>query len=90
MEVSHLRQKILDAAVGRLVAATTDAATTVHELLDAKSETVRLGAAKAILELGLSLQEALETQTRITTLEEFYVQRRTERLQVWQKGSLGA
>ena len=80
MEISHLRSKLLDAAVGRLVAATTQAAETMQSLLEADSEHVRLGAAKGILEFGLSLQEALETQTRITTLEELYVERRQQRI----------
>ena len=75
VEISRLRGKLLDAAVGKLVAATTEAAATMQALLEADSEHVRLGAAKGILEFGLSLQEALETQTRITTLEELYVER---------------
>ena len=79
MEISRLRSKLLDAAVGSLVAATADAARTMRDLLSANSENVRLGAAKAILELGLSLQEALETQGRITTLEQLYVIQREER-----------
>ena len=80
VEISRLRGKLLDAAVGKLVAATTEAAATMQALLEADSEHVRLGAAKGILEFGLSLQEALETQTRITTLEELYVERRQQRI----------
>lgn len=78
MEISRLRARLLDAAVGKLVAETTDAVETLSDLLNATSEHVRLGAAKAILDFGLSLQEALETQTRITTLEELYVRRRQQ------------
>jgi hypothetical protein len=80
MEISNLRSKLLDAAVGKLVAATTEAAATMRALLEADSEHVRLGAAKGILEFGLSLQEALETQTRITNLENLYVERRQQRI----------
>ena len=80
VEISRLRGKLLDAAVGKLVAATTEAAATMQALLEADSEHVRLGAAKGILEFGLSLQEALDTQTRITTLEELYVERRQQRI----------
>ena len=90
MEISHLRSKLLDAAVGKLVAATTEAASTMQALLEADSEHVRLGAAKAILEFGLSLQEALETQTRITTLEELYVERRQQRIMTQESSIEGA
>ncbi len=90
MEISRLRSKLLDAAVGRLVAATTQAAGTMQALLEADSEHVRLGAAKGILEFGLSLQEALETQTRITTLEELYVERRQQRIMTQESAIEGA
>ena len=90
MEISHLRSKLLDAAVGKLVAATTEAAATMQALLEADSEHVRLGAAKGILEFGLSLQEALETQTRITTLEELYVERRQQRIMTQESAIEGA
>ncbi|MCH8900543.1 MAG: hypothetical protein IH942_08670 [Acidobacteria bacterium] len=80
MEISRLRGKILDAAVGKLVAATGDAVNSLRELLSAVSEHVRLGAAKAILEMGLSLQEALTTHARITTLEEEFSVRRRRRI----------
>lgn len=90
VEISRLRGKLLDAAVGKLVAATTDAAATMQALLEADSEHVRLGAAKGILEFGLSLQEALETQTRITTLEELYVERRQQRIMTQESAIEGA
>jgi hypothetical protein len=78
MELSRMRSKLLDAAVGQLVEASTKAVATLVELLGARSENVRAIAAKAIIEYGLSLQEAIETQTRITTLEELYVARRQQ------------
>ena len=78
VEISRLRGQLLDAAVGRLAGATATAVGTLVSLLDAASEHARLGAAKAIVELGLSLQEAVETQARITSLEELVVRRRTQ------------
>jgi hypothetical protein len=84
MEISRLRGQLLDAAVGKLAAATADAVDTLVQLLGAASEHVKLGAAKAIVELGLSLAEAVEVQGRITTLEELIVTRRQE-VRVWGK-----
>ena len=60
------------------------------DLLDANSEHVRLGSAKAIVEYGLSLQEAVEVQRRIESLEELYVQQRTVRFNAWREESVDA
>ena len=38
-------------------------------LLDGRAETVRLGAARAILELGLKAREVVELQERVAGLE---------------------
>ena len=57
-------------AVARLSATSTLAADCLRELLEAKAETVRLGAARAILELGSKLREHEELAERIAALEE--------------------
>jgi hypothetical protein len=63
------RQAVLRDALGRLQATSTEAADTLRKLLKAKSETVRLGAARSILELGVKLRESLEYEARIAALE---------------------
>jgi hypothetical protein len=47
----------------------TEAADTLRALLRAKSRSVRLGAARAILELGTRLRESVELEQRIAALE---------------------
>ena len=68
--LSDLRGQVLDRAVGKLSEASTAAADTLRALLDADSETVRLGAGRSILELGARLREALELEARLAALEQ--------------------
>src|SRR3954470_7031286 len=56
-EALELRSRLLDRAAGQLAAANTEAVTAMHDLLVADSGSVRLGAARAILELGRKFQE---------------------------------
>lgn len=44
--------------------------TTLGELLNATSDSVRLGAARAVLELGVRLRETEELELRIASLEQ--------------------
>jgi hypothetical protein len=48
----------------------TAAAATLRKLLKAEAETVRLGAARALLELGTKLRESAELEERLRALEE--------------------
>jgi hypothetical protein len=58
-------------ALGRLVDAMASAAETLgHLSRKGKSEMVRLGAARAILELGPRLQETVEHEERLRALEQ--------------------
>jgi hypothetical protein len=68
--LSQIRADVMDRATGRLADAASDAARTLRALLDAESETVRLGAARAILELGTKLRETGELEERLLALEE--------------------
>lgn len=63
------RAEMLTSAVARLTASATSAAATLHRLLSAESESVALGAARAILELGTKLRESEELAQRIAALE---------------------
>lgn len=67
--VSEIRTSFLNEAVGRLCEDATKAVSTLKELLSARSESVRLSAARTILELGPKLREQTELEERITALE---------------------
>jgi hypothetical protein len=65
-----IRDKFLDRAIGRLAATATAASATLRKLLKAKSETVRLGAARSILELHCRLKEHAELEAKLSDLAE--------------------
>lgn len=67
--VSEIRTSFLNEAVGRLAEAANEAVSTLKALLTARSESVRLSAARAILELGPKLREQTEIEERIIALE---------------------
>ena len=69
-QVSQVRGEMLARAVGTLADASTAAAEALCALAQgAISENVRLGAARAVLELGARLREQAELEERIATLE---------------------
>lgn len=69
-EVGRLRSAMLERALGTLSEASTLAAMTLSDLASgAESETVRLGAAKAVLEIGTRLREHVDFDERIAALE---------------------
>jgi hypothetical protein len=68
--ITELRAEMTSRALGRLTADMASAADTLGYLSrKAKSETVRLGAARALLELGNKLRESNELEQRIAALE---------------------
>jgi hypothetical protein len=67
--VNEMRGEFLSEAVGRLSDATTEAAKTLRSLLDSKSDSVRLSAARTILEFAPKLRETVEMERRIAVLE---------------------
>ena len=69
-QLAGARSELIARATGRLAAACSAAAATLAGLLKADSETVRLGAARSILELAIKLRDAEELEARIATLEE--------------------
>jgi HEAT repeat protein len=68
--VTQARSAFISGAVGKLAEASIEAVATMRELLSAKSESVRLSAARAILEIGPKLREHTELEERIAALEE--------------------
>jgi hypothetical protein len=69
-EVDALRADMAEQALGRLTEGMTAAADTLRALLSARSESVRLAAARSILELGPRLREAAELEQRLRDLED--------------------
>lgn len=67
--LNNARAQFLSRAMGRLANDSVAAAHTLRRLLHAESEAVRLGAARAILELGTRLREVVELEQRIAALE---------------------
>jgi hypothetical protein len=68
--ISELRAEMTSRALGRLVDCMASAAETLDHLSrKGKSETVRLGAARAVLELGTKLRESVELEERLAEVE---------------------
>jgi hypothetical protein len=68
--IGQLRAEMTSQALGRLVENMVSAADTLGFLTrKARSESVRLGAARALLELGVKLRESVELEERIAALE---------------------
>src|SRR5262249_4110825 len=63
--VDETRQRMLSDAVGRLADGMVSAADTLRDLLSAKGEAARLGAARSILELGTKLRDSVEVEARL-------------------------
>lgn len=70
-QVQVTRADLVESAVGILARVTTTAAETLAQLLDKNiAPTVRLGAARAVIELGAKLREQQDLEGRIAALEE--------------------
>jgi hypothetical protein len=68
--VSELRGEMVGRALGRMADGMNDAADELRRLLGARSEPVRLGAARSLLELCVKLRETVELEQRLASLEE--------------------
>ena len=68
-QVEEVRRETLERTTLQLSTAGLRAVTTLLDLLNARSEMVRLGAARAVLELGTRLRESLELEQRLAALE---------------------
>ena len=69
-QVADARATTVEQAAARLTAASLLAVRTLLQLLEAESESVRLSAAKGILELGAKMREASELEAQIHALQE--------------------
>lgn len=68
-QVVITRTRFYEQAVGLLADSLTDAVRTLRALLEADSESTRLGAARTILDAGPRLRESEELAERIAALE---------------------
>ena len=69
-ELNRIKDAILASTVARLSDCCSQAVTTLRELLDCGSPNTRLGAARSILEMSVSLRTNVDFAERITRLEE--------------------
>ena len=67
--VAQLRGDMVQRALGRMADGMAEAADKLRALLGAQSESVQLGAARALLELGAKLRESVELEERLAALE---------------------
>jgi hypothetical protein len=67
--VAEARAEMVARALGKMADGMAEAADTLRLLLRAKSESVRLGAARSILELGNKLRESVEIEARLQAVE---------------------
>ena len=67
--VTELRGDMVQRSLGRMAEGMSEAADVLRQLLAAKSESVRLGAARSLLELGVKLRESVELEERLRALE---------------------
>jgi hypothetical protein len=67
--VAELRAEMVQRALGKLTDALTEAADTLRQLLKAQAESVRLGAARSLLELTVKVRESVELEARLQALE---------------------
>jgi hypothetical protein len=65
-KLSDLRTELIERAADKLADATADAVATLHNLLSAEGDSVRLGAAKAILDLATKVRDNVESDARRT------------------------
>jgi hypothetical protein len=69
LRLAEVRGDLFRQAQDRLAGAMTAAADTLRNLLSARSENVRLGAARTIIELGVKVRDALEMEERMSAVE---------------------
>jgi hypothetical protein len=64
------RAELLDRATAKLADAATEAVEVARQLLKANGDTVKLGAARTLLEQAVKFREHLDLEQRLTALEE--------------------
>lgn len=68
-EVIRLRSEIIERVAARLTDVASVAVDKLHQLLDAESDAIKLGAVRTILEQLLRIKDHTEIQSRLAELE---------------------
>lgn len=63
------RRELIAMTVERMAVASTKAVDTLSELLDSETDSVRLGAARSILEIGMRMRQQYVLEKRLSALE---------------------
>jgi len=66
------RREVVDATIGRLQAVTTEAVTALRKALTCQAPSVRVSAARAILEFSFRSVELMDLEERIAALERLF------------------
>ena len=69
-QLAEARAELWDSSLGLLADASSEAVNTLRELLDSELDSVRLAAAKTILDLGTKLRESCDFHSRLLILED--------------------
>jgi hypothetical protein len=69
--IATLRAEMVQTALGKMSDGMTEAVDTLRMLLKAESDTVKLGAARSMIELVTKLRESTELNERLVRVEEF-------------------
>jgi hypothetical protein len=67
--VADLRGDMVQRSLGRLSDGMAEAADVLRQLLKAEADTVKLGAARSLMELGAKLREVVELASKVDELE---------------------
>ena len=68
--IRELRSHAVSVALGRMTDGMAEASDSLRDLLSAESESVRLGACRAMLELGVKLRDQVDLEDRVRELEQ--------------------
>lgn len=84
--IQRIRGELIAAALGKVSDSMSAAADTLRSLLTAESESIRLGAARAILDAAVKLREAANIEERLASLEEDASKARKEEAKAMEGG----
>jgi hypothetical protein len=73
-QVQSVRGDMIQQALGRMADGMAEAADVLRGLLKAKGESIRLSAARSLLDLGVKMRTAVDTEARLQALESQLVQ----------------
>ena len=69
-QIQELRSEMMNRAMGKMADGMASAADVLVELLSAENESVRLSAARSLLDLGAKIRDTCEFEDRLRALEQ--------------------